>query len=228
VSAEWRELLESAETYPGNEWFRDYYLGVAQWAAGDRAQAVRSWERSLAAHPSPWVLRALAVAEDADGERDRAAERYLAAHDLLRETFLDRPEWTGQTAAAARDVQRALTVEAVPALLAAGRPLDADRVLDQPAAGGDGVTPLDSGHLRLLRAQTALARGDAAGARALFDEGFEVSELHEGVEALSDTWYAIAERLLAGDGPVTDELRAQARTDHPLPAAYDFRMRPES
>ena len=75
VSPEWRDLLESADTYPGNEWFRDYHLGIAQWAAGDRAQAVRSWECSLAAHPSPWTLRALAVAETEDGEPERAARR---------------------------------------------------------------------------------------------------------------------------------------------------------
>jgi tetratricopeptide (TPR) repeat protein len=226
VSPEWRDLLESADTYPGNEWFRDYYLGIAQWAAGDRAQAVRSWERSLAAHPSPWVLRALAVAEAAEGEKDRAAQRYLAAYDCLWDTFLDRTDWSDQVKAAAHTVQRALTLEAVSALLAAGRPDEAHRVLTRPAAGES--APLDSGHLRLLRARTALALGDPARARALFDEGFDMADLHEGAEALSDTWYAIAERLLADGEPVSDELRARARTEHPLPAAYDFRMRPET
>lgn len=226
VSPPWRELLESADTYPGNEWFLDYHLGTAQWAAGDRAQAVRSWERSLAARPSPWTLRALAVAETEAGETQHAAERYLAAYDCLSATFLDRAEWTDDTAETARAVQRALTGEAVPALLAAGRPAEAARVLALPAAGG--TDPLDGGWIRLLRARTALARGDAAGARALLDEGFVVADLREGALTLSDTWYAVAERLLAGDGPVDDAIRARARAEHPLPAAYDFRMLPET
>ncbi|MYS20113.1 hypothetical protein GA0115240_11671, partial [Streptomyces sp. DvalAA-14] len=81
---------------------------------------------------------------------------------------------------------------------------------------------------RLLRARTALARGDAAGARALLDQGLVVEDLREGDLALSDTWYAVAEALLAGDGPVDDTVRARARAEHPLPAAYDFRMGPDS
>ncbi|MFC4030949.1 DUF5107 domain-containing protein [Streptomyces polygonati] len=222
VSPQWRDLLESADTRPGDAWFRDYHLGIAQWAAGDRAQAVRSWERSLAAHLSPWALRALAVAETEAGETRRAAERYLAAYDCLSTAFLDRTDWTEDTAEEARAVQRALLREAVPALLAAGRADDAERVLTQPAAGGG--EPFDSGRVRLLRAGTALARGDAPGARALFDQGFEVADLREGALELSETWYAVAEALLAGDGPVDDTVRARARAEHPLPAAYDFRM----
>jgi tetratricopeptide (TPR) repeat protein len=219
VSPPWRELLESADTYPGNEWFRDYYLGIAQWAAGDRAQAVRSWERSVAGHPSPWALRALAVAEADAGQPQRAADRYLAAYDCLRETFAALPDRP--------DVRRALVVEAVPALLAADRVADAERVLAETTAALDGKEAAAGGRLRLLTARTALARGDAAAARAVFDEGFVVEDLYEGAEALTDTWYAIAERLIAGDGPITDDIRTRARTEHPLPAAYDFRMHPD-
>lgn len=224
VAPEWRELLEAADTYSGNEWFRDYYLGIAQWHADDRAQAVRSWECSVSAHPSPWVLRALAVAEAAAGETQRAADRYLAAHDCLNATFPALPDGADppeRTSAAGHSVRRALVLEAVPALLAAGRPAEAERILADPRIR-------DDGRIRLLRAQTALALGEPARARAQFDEGFVVEDLHEGAEALSDTWYAVAERLLAGDGPVTDDISTRARAEHPLPAAYDFRMRPES
>ncbi|WP_333767564.1 DUF5107 domain-containing protein [Streptomyces sp. IBSBF 2435] len=219
VSPQWRELLESADTYPGNEWFRDYYLGIAQWAADDRAQAVRSWERSLAAHPSPWCHRALAVADAAAGRTEQAAERYTAAWDSLR-------AGAGQYGPEARAVQRALLVEAVPVLLAAGRAADADRIIAEPAFGG--TVPLDDGRIRLLRARTALARGDAAGARALLDAGIVVTDLREGAEELNETWYAVAEVLLAGDGEITDAVRAAARAEHPLPAHYDFLMRPDS
>ncbi|AKA09015.1 hypothetical protein SAZ_33605 [Streptomyces noursei ZPM] len=43
---------------------------------------------------------------------------------------------------------------------------------------------------------------------------------------LSDTWYAIAERLVVADGPVTAEAAERARAEHPLPERYEFRMRP--
>lgn len=219
VSPEWRELLESSDTHPGEEWYRDYHLGVAQWAAGDRAQAVRSWERAHAARPSPWVLRALAVADTEAGRTEQAAERFLAAYALLGEALAAGAEQAVR-------VRRALVLEAVPALLAAGRAGDADRMLADPAPG-TGEQPPDGGRFRLLRARTALAQGDPVLARAIFDEGFVVDDLREGDEALGDTWYAIAEALISADGPAGPDLRARARAEHPLPAAYDFRMRPE-
>ncbi|NUP36427.1 MAG: DUF5107 domain-containing protein, partial [Streptomyces sp.] len=92
----------------------------------------------------------------------------------------------------------------------------------------DGGDPLDDGRIRLLRARTALARGDAPAARALLDAGIVVADLREGEEELSETWSAVAERLVAGDAEITDEVRATARAEHPLPARYDFLMRPDS
>ncbi len=226
VGPQWRELLEAADTFPGNAWYRDLQLGVAQWAAGDRAQAVRSWERSLADRRTPWALRALAVAESVAGERARAAERYIEAFDSLT---VDAPPTVPEPGvpegAAARTAHRALVLEAAAALLDAGRPADARRLLDHPAPGGS--TPPDSGRFQLLRARTALALGDAARARRYFDDGFVVADLREGDESLSDTWWAVAEALTAEGGPVDDSVRARARREHPLPAAYDFRMRPE-
>ncbi|MDT7799365.1 MAG: hypothetical protein QOI78_2798 [Actinomycetota bacterium] len=84
-----------------------------------------------------------------------------------------------------------LQVEAVTAQLAAGR------VPDLPAE--------PTGRLALLAAQARLASGDAEGARAIFDAGFEVANIREGETSLSDTWAA-----LSAD---------------PLPGRYDFRMK---
>ncbi|EFH28988.1 MULTISPECIES: DUF5107 domain-containing protein, partial [Streptomyces] len=62
----WRYMLETAPATPLTE----YHLGVAQWHAGDRAQAVRSWERGLELAPSRWpLLRCLAVADQETGNR---------------------------------------------------------------------------------------------------------------------------------------------------------------
>ncbi len=84
----------------------------------------------------------------------------------------------------------------------------------------------DDGCFRLLTAQVLLAQGQPAAAREVFDAGFEVAGLREGDEVIGDTWYAIAERLVAGGGPVTEQVRAEARSGHPLPERYDYRMRP--
>ncbi|MFF7214890.1 DUF5107 domain-containing protein [Streptomyces sp. NPDC008238] len=181
VSPEWRELLETAGTYDGNAWALHYHLGLAQWQAGDRAQAVRSWERA-AAGPRPCLpLRCLAVADQADGNRERAAQRYLDAFRAV-------PTGDAWATAAA-----ALAREAVPALLAARRPDDAAAVLGAlPAA------TRARGRFRLLHAQVLLAAGDVAGARGVFAEGFTVDDLREGEESLHTTWRALTDEPLPG------------------------------
>jgi hypothetical protein len=188
VSDAWRDMLECAPSGP----LTDYHLGVAQWHASDRAQAVRSWERSVAASPTlPWSLRCLAFADAHEADSDlhfgRAADRYLAAIE--------------QSAACDARTQAALVREAVPVLLAAGRTDAARTALDGLPSGLRA-----RGRFQLLRAQVLLAEGDTAAARAVFEAGFEVDDLREGDEVLSETWAAIS--------------------DEPLPQRYDFRMRP--
>ncbi|MBO8200290.1 DUF5107 domain-containing protein [Streptomyces smyrnaeus] len=201
VAAEWRELLESADAEPavdaaGKAARRelDHHLGVAQWHAGDRSQAVRSWERSLEQGAYWPALRSLAVADQQDGNGARAAERYMAAvRDAGERLDADDPLGAAALAALAR--------EAVEVLLAEDRAGDAESVLD-----GLCDDQRARGRCQLLRARVLLAKGDVKGARALFDAGFEVEDLREGEEVLSDTWAAL--------------------TADPLPARYDFRMRP--
>lgn len=190
VSPEWRELLESAQgTASGRAWL-DHHLGVAQWCAADRSQAVRSWERAAQAGAGWPALRCLAVAASVEGDAVRAADRYGAALADLRSS-------AAHTGAALP----ALVREAVEALLAAGRPAEAEEALAElpPAAAS-------RGRFRLLHAQVAAARGRNAAALAVFEDGFEVDDLREGEEVLGEVWSAV--------------------TDRPLPDAYDFRMRP--
>ncbi len=209
----WRELLESAPSGPAT----DYHLGLAQWQAGDRAQAVRSWERALAHGAGALPLYCLAVAESAADEPARAADRYAeAAAAATRAAAAGGPH-----ARVRHAVRTALAREAVPALLAAGRTEAADALL-----AGLPRAELDRGCFRLLTARVRLAQGRPTAAREIFDAGFEIADLREGDETLGDTWYAIAERLLADGGPVTDTIRTRARTEHPLPERYEYRMRP--
>ncbi|TJZ54421.1 DUF5107 domain-containing protein [Streptomyces piniterrae] len=225
VSPAWRELLESARPGPAT----DYHLGLAQWHAGDRAQAVRSWERALA-HGAGFLPRyCLAVAESEAGDAGRAADRYAEAFaDALRAGGCGDARGAGGGGGAADPTVRlwraalpALAREAVPALLADGRAGAAADLL-----AGLSQDDLADGRFRLLTARVLLAQGQPAAAREIFDAGFEIPDLREGDEILSDTWYAIAERLVAAGGPVTDDVRARARTEHPLPERYEYRMRP--
>ncbi|MER7111467.1 DUF5107 domain-containing protein [Streptomyces sp. NPDC000229] len=189
VARHWRDMLETAPAEP----YTEYHLGVAQWHAGDRAQAVRSWERGLGGSRVRWpMLRCLAVADREGGHPERAADRYAEAFDDLCATGTD------DTPALA-----ALAREALDALLVAGRPDTARQVWARlPAA------VRERGAFRLLEARLLIAEGDRAGARAVFDAGFEVPDLREGAETLGEMWAAL--------------------TDEPLPYRYDFRMRPRA
>ncbi|WP_406135549.1 DUF5107 domain-containing protein [Streptomyces sp. NBC_01089] len=177
VSRHWRDMLETALAEPLTE----YHLGIAQWHGGDRAQAVRSWERGLELAPSRWpLLRCLAVADRCDGHDGRAADRYAEAFDDLCEERRTGPSWTAVTAALGR--------EAIDVLLAVGRTGDARGVwkrLDRETRA--------RGRFRLVEAQLLLAEGDKGAARAIFDAGFEVADLREGAEILNEVWSALTD-----------------------------------
>ncbi|MFI9610170.1 DUF5107 domain-containing protein [Streptomyces sp. NPDC052023] len=183
VGPHWRDMLETAPATP----LAEYHLGVAQWHAGDRAQAVRSWERALAPAASVWpLLRCLAVADQESGHHERAADRYGEAFDdLCRERRDDGEAWTAAMAALGR--------EAIGALLAVRRPAQARAVWERllPATRA-------RGRFRLLQAELLAAEGRAEDARAVFEAGFEVADLREGDEVIGRLW----ERI--GGGPLPE------------------------
>ncbi|MFI5668277.1 DUF5107 domain-containing protein [Streptomyces sp. NPDC051704] len=190
VAPHWRDMLETAPADPLTE----YHLGVAQWHAGDVAQAVRSWERGLALAPSRWpLLRCLAVADTLAGDPARAAQRYAEAFEDLAEESRGGETWTAAESALGR--------EAMTTLLAAGRVPAARAVWDRlrPALR-------EEGRFRLLAARLLAAEGHLGAARRVFEDGFELADLREGDEILSEVWSRITHR--------------------PLPATYNFRMRP--
>ncbi|MEV7611679.1 DUF5107 domain-containing protein [Streptomyces sp. NPDC089799] len=190
VAPHWRDMLETAPADPLTE----YHLGVAQWHAGDIAQAVRSWERGLPQAPSRWpLLRCLAAADALSGNAGRAAERYAQAFaDLMAES----PGTAAWTAA-----ESALGKEALAAQLAVDRVAEARSVWER-------LRPSlrEEGRFRLLAAQLLAAEGHVVAARRLFEDGIEVPDLREGDEVLGEVWAGL--------------------TDRPVPARYDFRMRP--
>ncbi|MFG3489826.1 DUF5107 domain-containing protein [Streptomyces sp. NPDC047972] len=220
VATAWRDMLETAPADPATE----YQLGIAQWHAGDRAQAVRSWERGLKEATVRWpLLYCLAVADREEGHPERAAEHFAEAfadHEASdggaeAPAGGSRAEQGGAEAladeggtgdavragASARAVAAALGREALDAFLAVDRPDRARALWDRlPAA------VRRQGAFRLLEVRLLLAEGRPDGARALFDAGFEVADLREGAEVLGELWARV--------------------TDEPLPDSYEFRMRP--
>ncbi|MGW2488062.1 DUF5107 domain-containing protein [Streptomyces sp. NPDC001606] len=199
VAPHWRDMLETAPATPHTE----YHLGIAQWHAGDRAQAVRSWERALPLAPVRWpAVRCLAVADRESGHHERAADRYRGAFDDLCRSLAAPPGDDDGIRTAALAALAALGREALEALLRARRTAEARAVWDRLPAAVRG-----RGRFRLLLAELLLAEGRPAEARAVFDEGFEVPDLREGEDAIGRLWARL--------------------TDEPLPARYDFRMHPD-
>ncbi|WP_274563848.1 DUF5107 domain-containing protein [Streptomyces spiramyceticus] len=180
VAPHWRDMLETALAEPLTE----YHLGVAQWHAGDVAQAVRSWERGLQRASSRWsLLRCLAVADREAGHLQRAADRYAEAFDDLCRERGDGEVWTAAGAALGR--------EAIASLLAVGR-------ADGARAVWEGLRPdvRASGRFRLVEAQLLVAEGEFEAARAILDAGIEVADLREGAETLGEVWAAVSDEAL--------------------------------
>ncbi|MBD0711996.1 MULTISPECIES: DUF5107 domain-containing protein [unclassified Streptomyces] len=180
VAPPWRDMLETAPADPSTE----YHLGIAQWHAGDRAQAVRSWERGLKEAVAHWpLLRCLAVADAEDGHPGRAAERFAEAFGDLTAVPVD--------GAAGERLAAALGREAVEALLTAGRTDRARELWTRIPERSRRV-----GSLRFLEARLLLAEGRKEEARAVFDAGFEVADLREGAEILGEVWSRLTEEPL--------------------------------
>jgi hypothetical protein len=177
VSPQWRERLENAGPH---NWFTLYHLGVARWHAGDRDGACTAWEGSHAAAPNPWALRNLAFAGDAPVDRLRAAHGMAPG-------------------------LRSLAIEAIQAMLDAGKPAEALTFIDRLV--------LDlrlHGRIRLLECRAALDAGRLERAARIVDTGIIVDDLREGEDALDDLWFTYHSRR--GSQPIPQ-----------LPCLYDFR-----
>ena len=74
TSGRWKPLLEAADG-----WLPTLHLGVVLAQAGDLDAATDAWVRSLAAEPTAWAWRNLAVLARADGDLPLAINQYEAA-----------------------------------------------------------------------------------------------------------------------------------------------------
>ncbi len=101
VSGAWMALLQKSIGNGNGHWYAWYHLGVMLAYRNRREEARRAFEASLQQAKSPWALRCLAVLDEMAGDAQAAADRMLEA--------------------AALRAQRNLAIEALEALVAAGR-----------------------------------------------------------------------------------------------------------
>ncbi|WP_027346941.1 DUF5107 domain-containing protein [Hamadaea tsunoensis] len=170
----WRERLEAS----AGDWHALYHLGLLRLADDDDEGARDACKRSLGEAATPWPLRVLAhLAATAD----EAADLMAQAHRL-------------------RPGRRDLTVEALAALLRAGRAAAALDLIERLS-----TSDRAHGRIRLAEAQAAHALGDDDRVRRLLDEGIRVDDMREGEVSLDTLWLAV-------------------RPGTAVPPHYDFRM----
>lgn len=177
VSPRWRQLLEQATPH---NWFTLLHLGVARWHATDRDGAVAAWQQSHEANPNPWALRNLAFAGN------EPVERLRTAHAMVPGV-------------------RAIAVETIQAMLAAGKPAEALGFIDRLV-----LNLRSNGRIRLLECRAAIDAGRLDRAARIVDTGIVVDDLREGEDALDDLWFSY--HTQRGSTPVPQ-----------LPCLYDFR-----
>jgi tetratricopeptide (TPR) repeat protein len=132
---------------------------------------------------------------------DQESGNHERAADRYADAFDDLCQERRDNGASWTAATAALGREAIEALLTADRPAQARDVWHRLHP-----TTRDRGRFRLLEARLLLAEGRPEEARQVFREGFEVADLREGAEAVGRLWARLS--------------------DEPLPARYDFRMRP--
>lgn len=197
TNTRWVPLLEAAEG-----WLAKLHLGVIRAHAGDLAGAADAWLLSLAAEPTAWAWRNLAVLARTDGDLHLAARRLRSA--LARQPDLG-----------------PLVRELLDTLLAAGAARAALDVIEAaPAARRD--IP----RVRLAEARAALMTGDPDRARRVLEGGICLPDVREGETVLHDLWFDVHAALLARaeSRPVDSEVLARVRATCAVPRDLDFRM----
>jgi hypothetical protein len=197
IDPEWLQLLAERDT-----WDSHLHVGVVRAALGDTDGAERAWRTSLARAENGWAHRNLAALHAHRGDAREAAAEYRRARALLPHV-----------------VQ--LTIEAL-------------RHLVDSVDGAGALTLIDglddaqraNGRVRFAEARAALETGDLDRVGRLLEVGIEIADVKEGEVSLDTLWADFHERMLAADAgtPVTDEIRARAASEFPLPERYDFRM----
>jgi len=197
IQPEWeRKLVIALESGKGGHWLAHLHLGIMRAERFDRAGARAAWRRSVAKTPSAWALRNLARFEKS---RKRAVELILKAWRL-----------------APGFAQPALAVEAIEILAKAGKGPRALRFIRS-------LPPKARAHerVRIAEARLSLKFGRLDDVERILRREFIT--VREGEMGLTELWFSMWERRLAGRGPVTKEIKEKVRREYPPPASIDYR-----
>lgn len=197
TSQRWRPLLAAADG-----WLPTLHLGVVLAHAGDRQGATDAWVGSVAAEPTAWAWRNLAVLARVDGDLELAVRRY-------------------RTALALRHDLAPLRLELVAVLLAAGDGEQALAVIE--------AAPAEQrlrGRFRVAETRAALLTGDLDRAGRVLEQGVVLPDVREGENALHELWldYQVALAAREERRPADAGLVARVRDTAPVPRDLDFRM----
>ena len=197
----WRQLLEQAVHKNPQHYASWLHLGVFYYANGYPKEAKAAWEQSRALCPSVEALRNLA---------------HLAAQEMRSEERLALME-------EALTLAPGLRVLAVECLQAYRDEHQFARVVEiysqlSPELQNDG-------RIQLILAQAYL-HIDLAKVRIRLETPWDVVDLKEGDNALTDLWFAYHERkIMAEEGGDMDAIRARVRSEFIPPSYLEFRMR---
>lgn len=197
-------LLEnSLRTGSRGSWLGWYHLGLIKYHVEDKVGASLAWKRSLDLEWTPWAARNLAVLSYYEGELNQATELLGAAYYAAPDTL-------------------PLAIEYGRCLIESGRPAD---WLNEAEKMNKNLR--SNGRLRLLEAQAALLLGDLEAVDEFFNLGIIVPDLREGEVALSDLWFDYQARKLSIEEeiPLDEELIKRVKSQVPVPANIDFRMK---
>ncbi len=203
TQAEWFELLQRAlEKGRCDHWLSWLHLGVMEYSVGRKAAAQMAWEKSLDHERSAWALRNLAILAGEAKKTSHAADLYAEAIELAPSLL-------------------PLLLEGIRAYLDAGQIRRAlDCICKQPPS------IRSDGRVRTLEASALVTLGELDKAEAILMSGLEVAGLREGEMALSNLWFSIQERRLAGKlgCPIDENVKKRVRRECALPTNLDFRM----
>ena len=204
VDEKWLPLLEDhVRSAPGN-WYAWLHIGLIHFYRQATDYAEKSWLESIGAAENPWAYRNLAQLALLQDDACTSVAYYEKAFSIIQDCF-------------------PLTVEFGTALLKAGTP---ERWLEVYKDLSELMRR--NGRIQLLFAQALLDCDRLDEAKSVIEKGPQVNDLREGENSLTDLWYRIHERIIAGRGeklPPQKNIRSYVEERFPPPAHIDFRMK---
>lgn len=194
---QWLPLLKQA--YPS--WLAMLHTGVIQYADGNMDTARQAFEESCTQQENPAALYCLAVLSGQSGEHTAACTYWSRAWACLPGNYWILRDMFSDYHAAGKDAQWIEYYHTLPEKLQ------------------------QNGRLLRLLASAYLALDRIEDCGRLLQSGFEMADLREGEDSLSELWQCYAEKCALADGVAKDEQFASYVAQHyPLPPHLDFRM----